>query len=307
MTTDPGAIAALPRPHVLIVAEPGAIAESARQAAALVGASVVASADWEGALPAIAARPTIDLVIVAAQGASDARLESVLTALDSLARSTSARVVAAMDHTQIDLVASLLWGPQVDLLCEPTVAQWVAAIGVAIAPLRRDRLRDAARDDDERLHRLREELTRIAEVLARLASDDPSSDGVADRALSYAGPPATTSVTSADIRKIIRARRLRDAQFSPGLFEDPAWDMLLDLYAAHLEGGRVSVSSLCIAAAVAPTTALRWIARLSDSGLFERHPDPSDRRRVYLGLSENARDRMTRYFAALAQNGLPIA
>ena len=43
--------------------------------------------------------------------------------------------------------------------------------------------------------------------------------------------------------------------------------VLLDLFAAELEGNRVSVSSLCIAAGVAPTTALRWIARMTDMGL----------------------------------------
>ena len=42
--------------------------------------------------------------------------------------------------------------------------------------------------------------------------------------------------------------------------------MLLDLLAARLERERVSVSSLCIAAAVPPTTALRWIRTLTDKG-----------------------------------------
>ena len=58
--------------------------------------------------------------------------------------------------------------------------------------------------------------------------------------------------------------------------------MLLDLYAAELEGAQVSVSSLCIAAAVAPTTALRWIGRMTEAGLFVRQPDPFDRRRAFL-------------------------
>jgi DNA-binding MarR family transcriptional regulator len=52
---------------------------------------------------------------------------------------------------------------------------------------------------------------------------------------------------------------------------------------------------------------MRWIAWLSDSGLLGRHPDPFDRRRGYLGLSDNARDRMTHNIAALAQNGLSVA
>lgn len=79
--------------------------------------------------------------------------------------------------------------------------------------------------------------------------------------------------------------------------------MILDLYAAELEGAQVSVSSLCIAAAVAPTTALRWIARMTNTGLFVRRPDPFDRRRAFLGLSVDAHAMMDQYIAALRQSG----
>lgn len=68
--------------------------------------------------------------------------------------------------------------------------------------------------------------------------------------------------------------------------------MLLDLYAAHLEGTQVSVSSLCIAAAVAPTTALRWIGKMTEAGLFTRQPDPVDRRRAFMVLTERALEGM---------------
>ena len=89
------------------------------------------------------------------------------------------------------------------------------------------------------------------------------------------------------IRAIIRARRLRDRYFGGGLFADPAWDMLLDLMAARLERRRVAVSSLCIAAAVPPTTALRWIRTLCDQGLLVRAADAEDGRRVFIELSED--------------------
>nr|WP_277924321.1 winged helix DNA-binding protein [Sphingomonas sp. CROZ-RG-20F-R02-07] len=77
--------------------------------------------------------------------------------------------------------------------------------------------------------------------------------------------------------------------------------MLLDLFAAELERAKVSVSSLCIAAAVAPTTALRWIARLTEAGLFERRPDPADRRRAFMALTPRASDGMRRYFAGVVR------
>jgi DNA-binding MarR family transcriptional regulator len=82
--------------------------------------------------------------------------------------------------------------------------------------------------------------------------------------------------------------------------------MLLDLYAAEAEAVPVSVSSLCIASAVAPTTALRWIARMTEEGLLERRPDASDRRRAFMVLTEIARGRMGGYLMALERAGLTI-
>lgn len=78
--------------------------------------------------------------------------------------------------------------------------------------------------------------------------------------------------------------------------------MLLDLAAARLEGTRVSVSSLCIAAAVPTTTALRWIRSLSEAGLFVRATDVNDARRTWIGLSDAAHAAMMawlRRFAAV--------
>ena len=73
--------------------------------------------------------------------------------------------------------------------------------------------------------------------------------------------------------------------------------MLLDLTAAHAEHQRVSVTSLCIAAAVPATTALRWIKQLVESGVFVRVADSTDRRRAFIGLSEQSTEAMARYFA----------
>ncbi len=96
------------------------------------------------------------------------------------------------------------------------------------------------------------------------------------------------------IRNRIKSRRAREDFFESGLFADPAWDILLDLMAARLEGKQVSVSSLCIAAAVPPTTALRWITTMTESGLLERKQDPHDARRVFIELSNDAYEKLER-------------
>ena len=104
---------------------------------------------------------------------------------------------------------------------------------------------------------------------------------------------------------MVRARRMRDRFLKGGLFADPAWDMMLDLLAARLEKHQVAVSSLCIAAAVPPTTALRWIKTLTDRGIFVRCADPADGRRVYIELSDEAACALTAWIRA-AQRISPL-
>lgn len=98
---------------------------------------------------------------------------------------------------------------------------------------------------------------------------------------------------------MLRQRRMREQFFPADMFADPAWDMLLDLYAARLERQPVSVSSLCIAAAVPATTALRWIKTMTDAGLFLREADPHDGRRIFIALADKSFDGMESYFEAL--------
>lgn len=99
---------------------------------------------------------------------------------------------------------------------------------------------------------------------------------------------ATPETLRGQLRREIKARRLRERMLPGGLFADPAWDTLLDLTLARLESRQTPVSSLCIAAAVPTTTALRWIKTLLDRGLIERRPDPDDRRRHYIHVSDEA-------------------
>ncbi|WP_340314004.1 winged helix DNA-binding protein [Rhizorhabdus argentea] len=138
-----------------------------------------------------------------------------------------------------------------------------------------------------------EEDAQIGRVLSSLAAEVASAgsappQGVDNDEISGAGA----------IREMIRARRLRDDLFGAGLFADPAWDILLDLSAAKIEGRSVAVSSLCIAAAVPATTALRWIKQLTEAGLLRRAADPVDGRRVFIELTDAAATAMMSYFAA---------
>ena len=105
--------------------------------------------------------------------------------------------------------------------------------------------------------------------------------------------------TEREVRKVLRARRERARFFDPGLFADPAWDILLELFASSLADQRTTLTSACAAAGVPVTTALRWVRNLEDAGLVKRHEDPLDRRRFYLTLSLDAALAMASYFKSI--------
>jgi hypothetical protein len=79
----------------------------------------------------------------------------------------------------------------------------------------------------------------------------------------------------------LKARRLREDSFGPGLFADPAWDILLDLYSADARGECVQISSLALAARVPHSTAIRWAKIMTGKGLIDRHKDPRDDGRIF--------------------------
>jgi hypothetical protein len=106
-------------------------------------------------------------------------------------------------------------------------------------------------------------------------------------------------LTAERVDGVLRARRLRGKFFDSELFADPAWDILLELFAAELGQFRVSVGSLCVNA-IPAATAIRWMKLLEKEGLLIRRPDPYDRRRIYVSLSSTAALAMESLFAAIA-------
>lgn len=298
-------------PGVLIVADDAAAVAAATEASALAGLRLLATVSWRVACERVAelAAPAILLLET-----SDVSAEVVVATLPDLVDTVGAsRIVIAFSADRLDQVGGLLIGSGAAMLCDATIADRVATLVMmrGTDPLA---VRDS-REEAARLARINAEVARFTETLAQLTGA-PQGPGAAldrstivgDRHIDFGQPPSDTAITAAELRRAIRARRLRDEMFgSPGLFEDPAWDMLLDLFAAELERRQVSVSSLCIAAAVAPTTALRWINKLIEVGLFERRPDAFDRRRAYIALTERAVTALHNYVAAVRRAGLSIA
>lgn len=299
-------------PAVLAIVRDAEAERAAREAATLAGARIAASIGFGEARARLSLQAAIDVILIDAIGAGGDEIDDAIDSALKAARETDARIVAVFDETQIDAVAAQLLGEDVQLLCSPSLAERVSALAVA-GRGGRPALQDRGRESETaRLQRLNDEVARIARTLARLTREtepDKRGGSMRDRALAYAGPPSPDTddaVDAASVRSLIRLRRLRGQFFEASLFADPAWDMLLDLFAARLEQDRVSVSSLCIAADVPPTTALRWIATMTEATLFERHADPRDRRRAFIMLSDDAVTGMTGYFGAAKRAGLTV-
>jgi DNA-binding MarR family transcriptional regulator len=203
------------------------------------------------------------------------------------------------------------------LLVDPNRAERVIALGRVLASFPSARLRELSDDDRLMLLRLSEQVGQIAGRIERLAPSGaslalPGNASAFDFGLAPArvlGPEALAQPSHAApqglpearlVRRIIRQRQLRGRFLDAELFADPAWDMLLDLAASRGEGKRVSVTSLCIASGVPPTTALRWIGQMVETGLFVRVCDGSDRRRAFIELTDKAVDGLSRYFSEIA-------
>jgi hypothetical protein len=110
--------------------------------------------------------------------------------------------------------------------------------------------------------------------------------------------PATELYYGRLARTLHRERACRADSIPEEFLGEPAWDVLLDLFASEHERREISVSSACIAANAPATTGLRYIARLEAAGWVERVPAPGDRRRSHLRLTQGGRAAMQ---AALSQ------
>ena len=217
--------------------------------------------------------------------------------IDAAAGRFAGIVVASRDL--VDPVMARLVRGHVELLVEGAESERIAALSLATTlPMRAARLSDVASDNSAvRLRQLSDEVGRIAATLARLSTGPSDRSGLvtATPLIARSAEPLP-ELSREKLRTLIRARRLRGRYFTEELFADPAWDMLLDLLQAELAQVRVPVSSLCIAAAVPATTALRWIKTLTDLGLLVRRADPHDGRRVFVELSSDTSDSIRRYF-----------
>ena len=114
----------------------------------------------------------------------------------------------------------------------------------------------------------------------------------------FVQPDSAAGITGHTIRGICELRRKRASLFPGKLLSDPTWDMLLQLYAAHLDMMRIDITRLTRRTRLPATTVLRRLGVLEKEGFVTRIPDKFDSRRVYVALSEAGIDAMERCFIA---------
>lgn len=151
-------------------------------------------------------------------------------------------------------------------------------------------------------HLDRDQITNVAQYLLRL-SDIP--DPAMHEAPCFAARKTALerhdyeSTRLDQVCREQRSRKRRTALFAPdgGIFADPAWGILLELYEAELRGKRLNASVLGLEAGIAQSTALRWLALLEKMGLTRRTQDALDKRRYWVALTTRAIRGFDQFFA----------
>jgi len=255
-----------------------------------------------------------DVVLVDCPVAGNRGLEGLMLAglarLDMRVARAGAKLIVSTSMAGLDDVFAVLDQSAPQILVAPSRAERVVAVGRVMGEAGAARVRDMAEEDRVALLRLSQQVEAIAHSLDRISQPDSAgatslNEFKRDYRGADAAPTSFGAVSQPQlpdprmVRQVIANRQARAKFFDPALFGDPAWDMLLDLTAAHGEGAQVSVTSLCIASGVPATTALRWVTQMVETGIFRRVPDPADKRRAFIALSDRSLAGMAGYFASL--------
>ena len=256
-----------------------------------LGYAVVIAHSYAQAVEELA-DPAISTVIVEGGlngGAAMALIRMAALRPSSLGEGWPRFILTTADPT-VELAIEALRASAVDLLIKPFA---MAALDVPLALIREMRAKAARTESvDDKLSTLTGEIRLLGSLLqnqaghAAAAVDVPTS--------------MRTNPDAALLRKLIRAESTRAMAIGGKALGDPAWNILLDLILASLEDRKVAVSSACIVAGVATTTALRLITRMVDDGVLMRVPDEDDGRRHFLAIAPTVERALKNYISDLA-------
>lgn len=206
-----------------------------------------------------------------------------LTLLDELSNRFMATrpllAIVVTGQTSLDIAISAMRSNAIDFLEKPVSLQSLSAA----------------------LRRASARWTRLAAVfqLQALAhSGGPQVAEFAQRREIFGQDKPTADDLQNFAMQMMKDRQIRSKYFDAQILNGPAWDILIDLAAAGLQGRAVPTSSACASTQAPFSTALRHVNQLVEAGLIKRTIDPGDKRRTLLELEPEALEQMSRYLAS---------
>lgn len=267
--------------------------EIAAELVALVGrAGLVAHAahDAAAAIDRFSADPRIGVIVTDVRMPRRSGVEFVRAVRAIGERGRRARIIFCTGYADLNTAVDALRLGAVEFLRKPIEpSEMLAAIRRAADDYREEsaeRALDTAAARD------------LAQVVERFRSFILTGKGAGGAERPVPPAPAVTGAAADRLRKtnhFMSIRKQRDVHLPVAEFDEALWFMLLELYQSHCTGQRVSISSLCLSSGIPQTTALRRIDDLVARELVRRVPDPTDRRRAFVELSDEGLARISRF------------
>lgn len=145
----------------------------------------------------------------------------------------------------------------------------------------------------------RSDLAELSDILARLVMAGAEADAHPKDVFTQdkAAPGLSTWLMA---RELLHHRRQRTRFFAASMFGEPAWEMLLTLFANTPGEDGMTVNKLIAAAGVPATSGKRWLDYLEQEQLLTRRDHASDQRMTVVTLTPKAKGLLTNYLESLA-------
>jgi DNA-binding MarR family transcriptional regulator len=150
-------------------------------------------------------------------------------------------------------------------------------------PSRADRLVLLSSRDVDEVNRLMKLLTEASNTAVVETGSEP-------------GPIVISRVTLVEAaRQEFEKRRRRSEVLPDGIFGEPGWEILLQLYVQQ-QGTRMNIATLTGSLNLPASTVLRWLNYLQDKQFIRREVHPTDQRSVFVELTTTATKALDSYF-----------
>lgn len=281
-------------PAILVVDDEPEIAAELCALVARTGLPVVEAHDTASAIDRFAADARIGVVVTDVRMPRRSGVDFVRAVRAIGERGRRARIIFCTGYADLNTAIDALRLGAVEFLRKPVEpSEMLAAVRRAADDYRQEsaeRALDSAAARD------------LAQIVEQFRAYILAGKGVGQPEKAAANG-ANGGVAAERLRKtnhFMAIRKQRDAHLPVAEFDEALWFMLLDLYQSQGTGQRVSISSLCLSSGIPQTTALRRIEDLVARGLVRRVPDPTDRRRAFVELSDDGNGRISRFLDSIA-------